>query len=118
MSGILLPETSKGKKGKKRAAESEQTNAALKDFGVEYSASSRAVCVGCQDKIMKDDIRVKKMAYDTEVGMKFGGQAKWHHLNCFVALRSDYGFYLGGEMLPGFSSLSPEDKKTVKKSLE
>lgn len=118
MSGILLPETTKGKKGKKRAAESEATSAALNDFGVEYSSSSRAVCVGCENKIMKDDIRVKKVVYDTEVGMKFGGQAKWHHLNCFVTIRSDYGFYLGGEKLPGFSSLSPEDKKTVKNALK
>lgn len=79
---ILLPEV-KGKKGKKRAAESQSANAAaLKDFGIEYSVSSRAECVGCQNKIMKEDIRIKKIVYDTEVGAKFGGQSLWHHLNC------------------------------------
>lgn len=91
---------------------------ALKDFGVEYSRSSRAECVGCQSKIMKEDVRVKKVVYDTEVGFKFGGQPLWHHLNCFAAIRGDYGFYLAGEQLPGFSELSPEDKKAVKKALK
>lgn len=45
-SGILLPQTSKGKKGKKRAAsdtDGSASNAALlDDFGIEYSKSSRA----------------------------------------------------------------------------
>jgi poly [ADP-ribose] polymerase 1 len=117
-SGILLPETSKGKKGKKRTAESQANAAALKDFGIEYSVSSRAECVGCQNKIMKDDIRVKRIVYDTEVGAKFGGQALWHHLNCFVSIRGDYGFYLGGESLPGYSDLSSSDRKEVKKVLQ
>lgn len=90
----------------------------MKDFGVEYSLSSRAECVGCQNKIMKEDIRVKKVVFDTEVGFKFGGQPLWHHLECFAKIRGDYGFYLGGDQLPGFSSLSPEDKKTVKKAIQ
>lgn len=115
----MLPETSKGKKGKKRAAETESASSTvLKDFGIEYSVSSRAECVGCQNKIMKEDIRVKRIVYDTEVGMKFGGQPFWHHLNCFASIRGDYGYYLGGEQLPGFKSLSPEDKKTVKKAIQ
>jgi poly [ADP-ribose] polymerase 1 len=116
--GILLPETSKGKKGKKRAADSQANAAALKDFGIEYSVSSRAECVGCQNKIMKENIRVKKIVYDTEVGAKFGGQPLWHHLNCFVSIRGDYGFYLGGESLPGFENLSASDRKQVKKVLQ
>jgi len=113
-----VPET-KGKRGKKRAAETSavQSTTALKDFGVEYSKSSRAECVGCQLKIMKEDVRVKKTVFDTEVGMKFGGQALWHHLTCFAQLRHEYDFYVGGELLPGFSELSPEDKKEVKKAL-
>lgn len=67
---------------------------------------------------MKEDIRIKKVLYDTEIGMKFGGQPKWHHLDCFVAVRHDYGFYVGGEMLEGFSGLSAEDKKIVKQKLQ
>lgn len=118
--GILLPETaSKGKKGKKRAAEAETSNAgALKDFGIEYAKSARSECVGCQDKIKKDDVRIKKIAYDTEVGMKFGGQALWHHVECFATIRGDYGFYVSGEQLEGFRGLSPADKKMVKEALQ
>lgn len=114
----MLPGTSKGKKGKKRAAEPDASDVALKDFGIEYSVSSRAECVGCQNKIMKEDIRVKRVVYDTEVGMKFGGQPFWHHLNCFASIRGDYGYYLGGEDLPGFRDLSAADKKIVKKAIQ
>lgn len=118
LGGMLLPSTSKGKKGKKRAAEPDASEVALRDFGIEYSVSSRAECVGCQNKIMKEDIRVKRVVYDTEVGMKFGGQPFWHHLNCFASIRGDYGYYLGGEDLPGFSDLSAADKKIVKKAIQ
>lgn len=118
LSGILLPSTSKGKKGKKRAAEPDASEVAMKDFAIEYSVSSRAECVGCQNKIMKEDIRVKRVVYDTEVGMKFGGQPLWHHLNCFASIRGDYGYYLGGEDLQGFRSLSAADKKIVMKAIQ
>lgn len=70
-STILLPETSnKGKKGKKRAASTDEPSgkAALNDFAIEYSKSSRATCVGCKNKIMKEGIRIKKTVFDTEVG--------------------------------------------------
>lgn len=118
LGGILLPSTSKGKKGKKRAAEPEASDLALKDFAVEYSVSSKAQCVGCQNKILKEDIRVKRVVYDTEVGMKFGGQALWHHLNCFASIRGDYGYYLGGEDLRGFHALSAADQEVVKKAIK
>lgn len=54
-----IPETSKGKKGKKRRNDETADDAklstppALKDFGIEYSKSSRAECIGCLQKIMK-----------------------------------------------------------------
>lgn len=66
---------------------------------------------------IQDELRVKRTVYDTEVGQKFGGQALWHHLNCFAQVRGDYDFYVGGENLPGFGDLSKEDKKQVKESL-
>lgn len=118
-----MPETTKKeKKGKKRRADDDDdssiANAALNDFGVEYSKSSRAACAGCQNLIVKEDIRVKKTVYDTEVGARFGGQALWHHLNCFASIRGDYGFYLGGDKLPGFKLLSPEDRKLVKEAIK
>jgi poly [ADP-ribose] polymerase 1 len=71
MSGVVLPSTSKGGKGKgkKRKVDDPGTSLAIKDYGVEYAVSGRAQCAGCQLKIMKDEIRVKKTVYDTEVGM-------------------------------------------------
>lgn len=74
------------KKGKKRAADSDakMTDVASKDFGVEYAASSRAECRGCQIKISKGEVRIKKVVFDTEVGMKYGGQPLWHHVECFA----------------------------------
>lgn len=108
---VLLPDTGKGKKR-------EASNMGpLSDFGVEYAVSGRAQCVGCRNKIMKDELRVKKIVYHTEVGMKFGGQAFWHHLNCFAVIREDYGFFLSGEKLPGFKHLSEEDQEVVEEAL-
>lgn len=73
-------------KGKKRAAE---TNAALKDYSIEYAASSRSTCRGCQDKIIKDTLRVKKMDYESEVAAKIGGEPLWHHFECFIKVIFD-----------------------------
>lgn len=85
---VIAPTTSKGgKSGKKRPnadTDAKMTDAASKDFGVEYAVSSRAECRGCEIKISKGEIRVKKVLYDTEIGMKYGGQASWHHYECFA----------------------------------
>lgn len=70
----------KGKKGKRSA----KSDPATRDFGVEYAASGRATCRGCEIKILKDEVRIKKVVFDTEVGMKYGGQPLWHHVECFA----------------------------------
>lgn len=115
---VLLPQSSAelASQSKKRPAPS--TSIVLNDFGVEYSKSSRAECVGCRSKIMKELIRVKKVVYHTEVGMKFGGQPFWHHLDCFARICSDeYGFFLSGDKLPGFKNLTPDDQEKVREAL-
>lgn len=85
---VVPPAAGKGKgKGKKRTAEQSM---ALKDFSVEYASSGRATCRGCEIKILKDEVRIKKVDYTTEVGMKYGGQAMWHHAECFAKV---LGFY-------------------------
>lgn len=104
----------KGKKGKKRTT----GNDLLNDFGIEYAASSRAVCRGCEIKIMKGEVRVKKVVYDTEVGMKFGGQPLWHHVECFEKVRDEFGYFAGGDDLPGFAKLKKEDKEIVKNAIK
>ena len=45
--------------------------------------------------------------------MKFGGQALWHHIECFAKLRTELGWLSGGDQLPGFKSLKKEDAAKV-----
>lgn len=121
--GIVMPvEKPKGKgKSKKRAADdpvSTSTALALKDFRVEYSKSSRATCKQCEIKICKDEVRICKIVYDTEVGSKYGGQPLWHHVKCFAEKRAEFLFFAGGESLPGFDTLSKEDKAMVKQEIK
>ncbi|XP_055838265.1 poly [ADP-ribose] polymerase [Episyrphus balteatus] len=103
-----------GGKGKKR---SKADNAAMKDFGVEYAKSARSACKGCEQKILKDQVRIRKTVFDTEVGMKYGGQPLWHHITCFAELRGELGWLTSGDLLPGFKSLSKDDQKAVKDAL-
>lgn len=112
----------KGSKGKKRGAESTASDkglsaALLNDFGVEYAKSGRATCAACFIKISKDEIRIKKTAYDTEVGMKFGGQAIWHHVECFAQLRTELGWLESAEFLPGLKVLNKDDQEVVKQHI-
>lgn len=45
------------KKGKKRdATAAAEKKAALADFKIEYAKSGRAMCRGCELKIMKDEV--------------------------------------------------------------
>lgn len=121
---VVVP--TKGK-GKKRVAaddsiagddgEVRMTAAASKDYGIEYAKSGRAECRGCENKILKDELRVKKVSFDSEVGMKYGGQALWHHLDCFVKLRTELGWLGGGKQLPGYAQLKANDKTTVDAAL-
>uniref|UniRef100_A0A182XE12 Poly [ADP-ribose] polymerase n=1 Tax=Anopheles quadriannulatus TaxID=34691 RepID=A0A182XE12_ANOQN len=106
----VVPVAGKGK-GKKRTAVEAQS---LKDYGVEYAPSGRAMCRGCEIKILKDEMRIKKVAYDTEVGMKYGGQPLWHHAECFAKLRSELGYFEKAESLPGYRSMKPEDQKILR----
>lgn len=116
---MVVPESKKGK-GKKRSAETSTSKSMailINDFGVEYAKSGRAACAGCHLKIIKDEVRIKKVAHDTEIGMKFGGQAIWHHVECFAQLRSELGWFESAEKLPGFKTLSEDDKKSTKKHI-
>ncbi|XP_018335477.1 poly [ADP-ribose] polymerase [Agrilus planipennis] len=106
------------KKGKKRdKKEAAAIKAALADFKIEYSKSSRATCRGCEQKIMKGEVRISKKDYETEVGMKYGGQDMWHHLTCFAKLRSELQYFEGADKLPGFKTLNKEDQTVAKKEI-
>lgn len=115
LGSAIVPTTSKGKgKGKKRDA---PASGSTKDFTLEYAKSSRAICRGCEIKIMKEEVRISKKDYTSEIGMKYGGQDMWHHLSCFAKLRSELKFFAGGDQLPGFNSLNKADKAEVLKQL-
>lgn len=114
---VVVPQSQKGKKRTADAGTSKGMEMLIKDFGVEYAKSSRSTCAGCHLKISKDEVRIKKVAHDTEVGMKFGGQPIWHHVECFAQLRSTLGWFESGSKLPGFKSLETDDKKTVEKHI-
>ncbi|KAH8294795.1 hypothetical protein KR018_002868 [Drosophila ironensis] len=109
-----IEETIRSKTGKKRT---KGEDVLLKDFGIEYAKSGRSSCRGCEQKISKDSIRLRKTVYDTEVGMKYGGQPLWHHLECFVQLRTDLGWLDSGKHLPGFLSLKIDDQNEIQKML-
>lgn len=48
---------------------------------------------------------------------RFGGLDRWHHVECFVKLRADLGYYGGGDELPGAKELSKEDRSSLKTAL-
>lgn len=116
----VVPEAKVKGKGKKRAADegtSKATLALINDFSIEYALSGRSTCPACIQKIPKDEIRIKKVAHDTEIGMKYGGQAISYHVDCFAQLRTELGWLASAELLPGFKQLSKDDKGTVLKAL-
>lgn len=113
-SNIVVPD----KKGKKReASDAASKKSALKDYVLEYAKSGRATCRGCELKILKDEIRISKKDFESDIGKRYGGQDMWHHLNCFAKLRSELGFFECGDKLPGFKGLKPDDQKEVKKQI-
>ncbi|KAF2885554.1 hypothetical protein ILUMI_20622 [Ignelater luminosus] len=105
-------------KGKKRdASAAASSKAALKDFRIEYSKSSRAMCRGCEQKILKEEIRISKKDFESDVGKKYGGQDLWHHATCFAKLRAELGYFESADKLAGFKTLSKADQEEVKKQI-
>ncbi|XP_046383121.1 poly [ADP-ribose] polymerase [Ischnura elegans] len=110
---VPSPSTSGAKKGKKRAA----ANDKLKDFSVEYAKSSRATCIVCGEKLIKDEIRVSKKDFEDEKAKRFGGFDRWHHVACFASNRIALGYFESGGDLPGAKTLSKEDQVDLKKKI-
>uniref|UniRef100_A0A2Z5U1X2 Poly [ADP-ribose] polymerase n=1 Tax=Reticulitermes speratus TaxID=60591 RepID=A0A2Z5U1X2_9NEOP len=106
--------SSKGK-GKKRTAAT--AHSGLKDFTIEYAKSSRSTCRGCEEKIMKDEVRISKKDFESENAKMYGGQERWHHVECFAKLRDELEFWESGDCLPGIKSLKKEDQQLVKERL-
>lgn len=60
---------------------------------------------------------MKKISFDSDVGMKYGGQPLWHHLDCFAKLRSELSWFGAGNQLPDYKSLNVADKAKVDAAL-
>ncbi|XP_070152287.1 poly [ADP-ribose] polymerase [Polyergus mexicanus] len=87
------------------------------DFRVEYAKSNKSTCKGCDEKIIKGEMRISKKDYESAEARRFGGLDRWHHVECFVKLRADLGYYGSGDELPGIKELSKEDKNSLKTAL-
>lgn len=79
----------------------------LKHFAIEYSKTSRAGCRGCDWKIMKGEIRIMKLMFDTEIAKRQGSQPYWYHMKCFVKVRRIRShFFLYDENILNYVSAS------------
>lgn len=105
--GAVAVSKGKGKKGKKE----------LVDYVVDYAKSNRAACVACSEKIPKEEIRISKKIYDSEIARKYGPTDSWYHVQCFKEKRDELGLTDSIEKVHGFSDLSAEDKKKLLKEL-
>lgn len=114
-------DTGKGKKSKKAKKSEESSNAAdsgAREFSVEYAKSGRSACKSCFQSIPKNEVRISKTVYDDEAAFKAGPHPGWHHVDCFVKNRNDLGYTEAADKLPGFSSLSTDDKDMLKRKLK
>lgn len=104
----------KSGKGRKRA---KATVGGSGDFRVEYAKSNKSTCRGCDEKIVKSEARISKKDYESDEARRFGGMDRWYHVECFVKLRADLGYYGDGNELYGIKELSKEDQENLKKVL-
>ncbi|KAK7070987.1 Poly [ADP-ribose] polymerase 1 [Halocaridina rubra] len=103
-----------GKKSKKNGV----AIGGLKDYTVEYAKSNRAKCRLCEDKINKDEVRISKKDYDNERAKMYGPQDMWHHVDCFLKRRVELEFFEDAEHIPGFNTLSADDKKMLRSKIK
>lgn len=102
---------------KKRAAQEPPDPAAITNYGIEYSTSNDDACHVCSEPICRNELRIKKIVFDTDIGVQFGKEILWNHLHCFIFNRDMYAFKFSGEILPGFEGLQPAHKEIIKEAL-
>lgn len=87
------------------------------DFRVEYAKSNKSTCKGCEEKIIKGEMRISKKDYESENARMFGGMDRWYHVECFAKLRADLSYHESGDKLFGVKDLSKEDVQSLKAAL-
>lgn len=99
--------------------ESESATNALKtpDFSVEYTKVDQDSCVGCKQKIEKQEIRIMSVVYDLSEGNALDNNRNSYHVVCFAQSRVQLGFLQSADCLPGFNGLSENDKEMITKQI-
>lgn len=85
----------------------------LPDFAIEYAKTNRDLCLGCDQRIKKSEIRIMKVVHSSPYTTVFDGIATWYHVLCFARLRSELNWLQSAEAFPGFRRLFEEDKEIV-----
>jgi poly [ADP-ribose] polymerase len=67
--------------------------------------------------LSQDEVRISKKDFESEKAKMYGGQERWHHVECFAKLRDELEFWESGDCLPGMKSLKKEDQQLVKEKL-
>lgn len=67
--------------------------------------------------LSQDEVRISKKDFESENAKMYGGQERWHHVECFAKLRDELEFWESGDCLPGIKSLTKEDQQLVKSKL-
>lgn len=101
----------------KRANKNPVESSSLQTFGVEYSSSADDKCWSCQEKFYRNEIRFKKIVFNSEVAAQYGKEIIWTHLDCFCLKREIFDFLHGGNRLPGYETLRPEHRKIIREAL-
>lgn len=102
---------------KKQTSKKLPDSNAIANFEIEYSRSNDDPCFVCNDEITRNEIRIKKVVFDTEIARQFGREIRWNHLECFVMQRDMFGFLPSGVLLPGFDKLQEEHQRFIKECL-
>lgn len=89
----------------------------VKDFAVQYLRTDTNACQSCEENINENALCVMKICHDTVLTENFSSRASWYHLICFMDCRTQLGWLLSGEHLPGFKRLNEQDKEMVKNHL-
>ena len=113
--GAAPAPSAKGKGKKKGTATGASTN---KEFSVEIAKSGRAGCKGCEQKLLKGEVRISKMDYTSDSARRYGPMPRWHHIECFLKLRDELQFFGAAVDLPGFYALPADTQEELKGTIK
>jgi poly [ADP-ribose] polymerase 1 len=115
---ILKIDPNSAEKFKKIAEKREnEASESYKNFGVEYANTNTDTCATCKEPIDRNELRIKKIVFDSDTAAKFGKEILWAHLHCFIFNRDQYDYLWDGKLLTGFNELQPAHQVIVEEAL-